>query len=121
MIIERLKKHLQTKHMNKFFTIEIIKKASNLFINNLFFILSIILLLITCSVLFSSIQEAMLDSNTIQWFIFSIASQLFTMGLSLGVSYILIRIIKEQETTLMQLFDKFNLVILYFLASLIFI
>ena len=78
--------------MNKIKSIDIIKHAFELFFKNVFFITSIILILLISSLLFSSIQNAMLDSGSIQWAIFSITSQLFTMGLSLGFVSIIIEI-----------------------------
>lgn len=106
--------------MNKIKSIDIIKHAFELFFKNVFFITSIILILLISSLLFSSIQNAMLDSGSIQWAVFSITSQLFTMGLSLGFVSIIIEIYFGNDVSLNQLFERFDLVFTYLLASLIF-
>ena len=106
--------------MNKIIPYSIIVNAYRLFSRNSFFVISLILVLITTSVLFSTIQEAMLDSNSIQWSIFSIASQFFTMGLSLGLSHTLILLIKLKDVSISQMFEKFHLIFRYLSASILF-
>tara|TARA_Y100001970_G_scaffold58371_2_gene74100 strand:+ start:387 stop:1139 length:753 start_codon:yes stop_codon:yes gene_type:complete len=106
--------------MKKIIPQALIANAYRIFLHNSFFIISLFLILITASVLFSTIQEAMLESKSIQWSIFSIASQLFTMGLSLGLSNTLMLLIKSKDTSVSQMFEKFDLIFRYLSATIIF-
>ena len=106
--------------MNKIIPSTIIANAYRLFLNNSFFIISLILIVITSSVLFSTIQEAMLEASSIQWSVFSIASQLFTMGLSLGMSHAMILLINAKEASIAHMFEKFDLIFRYLGATMLF-
>ena len=106
--------------MKKIIPQALIANAYRIFLHNSFFIISLFLILITASVLFSTIQEAMLESKSIQWSIFSIASQLFIMGLSLGLSNTLMLLIKSKDTSVSQMFEKFDLIFRYLSATIIF-
>tara|TARA_B100001123_G_scaffold434781_1_gene561951 strand:+ start:690 stop:1454 length:765 start_codon:yes stop_codon:yes gene_type:complete len=106
--------------MDKIKPIDIIKFAFELFYKNTLFIVTAILLLLTCSLLFSSIQNAMFQANSVQWVVFSITSQLFTMGLSLGFVNIVIELYFGKTVSLSHLFNKFDVVFSYLFASTIF-
>ena len=107
--------------MNKISPIERIKQSIEIFVNNIYFLTSVIIILLTCSVIFSTIQKAMLSTNSLQWLIFSLASNLFTMGISLGVSYAIISLVLNKKVSLNTIFQKFDLVPQYLFASIIFI
>ena len=98
---------------------EILKQAWDLFTSNLTLIFGIFIFIISISLLLSLIQDKLVQDRGTQYYIFSIASNLFTTGLSLGAIKILLELHDIQPAEFGQLFQYFHLIFRNIAGSLI--
>jgi hypothetical protein len=98
---------------------KIIRTAWQIFQKNIFLLISMtsIMLLITGGM--NIIQTTAIGGLNTQFFIFSIASNLFSMGLTIGSIQLILNIIYEKDASLGQLFGSFHMLGHYLVGSLI--
>tara|TARA_B100000579_G_C22774070_1_gene825609 strand:- start:471 stop:1205 length:735 start_codon:yes stop_codon:yes gene_type:complete len=99
---------------------KIFKDSWKLFSQNFLLLISMISIILFVSGLMNIILSKAVEGSDTQRIVFSIASNLFNMGITLGSIRIIINIIQEKPARLIQLFENFHLLGHYLLGSLIF-
>ncbi len=82
----------------------------------------LIMLFIFClSIIISTIQEKLLENITTQTILFTVSAYLFQAGLNLGMLRIALNIHRDKEAGLNQIFGSFHMLIVYILATIIYL
>ena len=100
---------------------EIITSSWNIMKPHLGLLILAVLFIFGLNLLLSALQEVLLGDITSQSVIFTLAAYLFQMGLHLGMLRITLNIINNKEVNFSQLFDSFNVLIPFVLATIVFI
>ena len=99
--------------------IKIIRTAWQIFQKNIFLLISMISVMLLITGGMNMIQTAAIGELNTQFFIFSIASNLFSMGMTIGSIKLVLNIIHEKDASLGQLFGSFHMLGHYLASSLI--
>ena len=91
-----------------------------LYMNNMLYIISLYALVAVISIICNSIINRSENVMSIQNLIFYISSELFILGLSLGLLKIFLLLNQNKNTTIKTLFSSFNLIFRAFNASILF-
>ena len=73
------------------------------------------------NIIISTVQEKLLDNITTQTILFTVAAYLFQAGLNLGILKIALNIHREKEASLNQVFGSFHMLLVYILATLVYL
>ena len=98
---------------------EIIKESWQEAKENLSLLITVVLILGGINILVSIVQNSILEETSVQAWIFIIASNLFQMGVSLGVVQIALNILDKKEKSIAMMFGSFHLLAPYLLATII--
>ena len=91
-----------------------------LYINNMLYIVSLYALVAVISIICNSIIDRSENVMSIQNLIFYVSSELFILGLSLGLVKIFLLLNQNKNTTIKTLFSSFDLIFRAFNASILF-
>jgi uncharacterized membrane protein len=79
------------------------------------------LFIFSLNIIISTVQEKLLDSITTQTVLFTVSACLFQAGLNLGMLKIALNIHGEKEASLNQVFGSFHMLLVYILATLVYL
>lgn len=99
---------------------EVIKKSWELFIKNMLLLMGMFGMIFLLSVIMGLLSPNFSDESSIQFFLFRIAANLFSMGLTLGSIKIVLDVIGGTDTKIENLFNSFQLLFPYVVGYLLF-
>ncbi len=100
---------------------EIILNSWQMLKSHLWLWLLIMLFIFCLNITISSVQEKQINSITTQTILFTVAAYLFQAGLNLGMLKIALNIHEEKEAGLSQVFGSFHMLVVYILATLVYL
>ena len=100
---------------------KIIFKAWTLMTSHLFLWMLIMFLVIGINVFLSTIQDELIGNITSRSIIFTIAAYLFQMGINLGMIQVSLNIFNQKEPAFNQIFGRFDMLIPYVFATIVFL
>ena len=98
---------------------EILKESWQAAKENISFLITVVLILGGINILVSIVQNSILEETGVQAWVFIIASNLFQMGVSLGVVRVALNILDKKENSIALMFGSFHLLLPYLLATMI--
>ena len=99
---------------------EVLKKSWELFTKNMMMFIGMFSLIFLITLIMGILSPDPSGGQSIQFILFRLASNLFSMGLTLGSIRIVLDVISARETKIENLFNSFQLLIPYIGAYLLF-
>ena len=100
---------------------EVLKKSWDLFIKNIMLFIGMFCMIFLLSLIMGTVSPDPSEGQNIQFILFRLASNLFSMGLTLGSIRIILDVINGLETKIENLFNSFELLIPYVCGYLLFL
>ncbi len=99
---------------------EVIKKSWELFTKNMLLLMGMFGMIFLISLIMGLLSPNLSEGPSIQFFLFRIAANLFSMGLTLGSIKIVLDVIGGTDTKIENLFNSFELLLPYVVGYLLF-